>query len=305
MLTKFMDYAVVRRTLKFNDGATIEAVQTDGTTSTINLAELAALDAIGAADLAKIDGITNGTQAAGKAVVADSNVNTGVSKVTGLYIGTSGSETQVTATATELNYNDITTLGTGAASKAVVLDAGEDYTWPATGVLTYGVLKDPAGTSLVATSAEINSTCDVSTRIVNVTTTPLAVTEALHSGKTLVLDKADGLAITLPAAAAGLKFRFIVKTTFSSASSIKSVSGADIMIGYALMGNDSDNTVVRWPSIAADTADTIDLLGTANSTGGMAGQEIEIEGLAANLWFVKIVGDAAGTEATPFTNTVA
>jgi hypothetical protein len=37
----------------------------------------------------------------------------------------------------------------------------------------------------------------------------------------------------------------------------------------------------------------------------MAGQEIEIEGLAANLWFVKIVGDAAGTEATPFANTVA
>lgn len=48
--------------------------------------------------------------------------------------------TGLTATVTELNYLDITTLGTGAASKAVVLDSGEDYTWPATGVLTYGVL---------------------------------------------------------------------------------------------------------------------------------------------------------------------
>lgn len=211
----------------------------------------------------------------------------------------------VTATTAELNYNDIATLGTGAASKAVVLDAGEDYVWPSGGVLKTGVLKDVADTTLAATHAEINRTCDVSTRIVNVTTTPLAVTEADHSGKTLVLDKADGLAITLPAAAAGLKFRFIIKTTITSASTIKSATGADIMIGYALMGNDSDNTVVRWPSVAADTADTIDLLGTSNSTGGMAGQEIEIEGLATNLWFVKIVGDAAGTEATPFTNTVA
>ena len=46
----------------------------------------------------------------------------------------------LTATTAELNYNDIATLGTGAASKAVVLDAGEDYTWPNTGVLTLGVL---------------------------------------------------------------------------------------------------------------------------------------------------------------------
>ena len=62
----------------------------------------------------------------------------------------------VTASAAEINYNDITTLGTGAASKAVVLDAGEDYTWPATGVLKYGVLKDPAGTAITATATEIN-----------------------------------------------------------------------------------------------------------------------------------------------------
>ena len=62
----------------------------------------------------------------------------------------------VTATAAELNYNDITTLGTGAASKAVVLNTGEDYTWPSTGVLTYGVLKDSAATTITATGAEIN-----------------------------------------------------------------------------------------------------------------------------------------------------
>jgi len=56
------------------------------------------------ADLEKLDGITNGTQAANKAVVADANVNTGVSKVTQLWVGASGSEAQVTATPAELNY---------------------------------------------------------------------------------------------------------------------------------------------------------------------------------------------------------
>lgn len=158
---------------------------------------------------------------------------------------------------------------------------------------------------VLATTAEINRATDVSTRTVNATASTLTVTEALHDGKTVVLDLAGGIAVTLPAAAAGLRFRFVVKTTFTGAASIKSVSGADIMIGHALMGNNSDNSVVDWPATAADTFDTIDLLGTSNSTGGMAGQVIEIEGLAANLWLVEIRGDAAGTEATPFSNTVA
>lgn len=68
----------------------------------------------------------------------------------------------LTATAAELNYNDIAALGTGAASKAVVLDAGEDFVWPATGILTYGVLKDSAATTLGATVAELNAAADLS-----------------------------------------------------------------------------------------------------------------------------------------------
>lgn len=158
---------------------------------------------------------------------------------------------------------------------------------------------------VVATAAEINRAADVSTRVVNATASTLAVTEALHDGKTIVLDRAAGIAVTLPAAAPGLKFEFLVKTTFTGAASIKSVAGTDIMIGHAIMGNDSDNTVVNWPAVAASTIDTIDLLGTGNSTGGMAGQRIRITGLAAALWYVEIIGDAAGTEATPFANTVA
>lgn len=39
----------------------------------------------------------------------------------------------LTASGAELNYNDITTLGTGAASKAVVLDANGRYRLPSTG----------------------------------------------------------------------------------------------------------------------------------------------------------------------------
>jgi hypothetical protein len=161
------------------------------------------------------------------------------------------------------------------------------------------------GTINQVSAVEIARTCDVSTRIVNATASTLTVTEALHDGKTIVLDRAGGIAVTLPVAAPGLKFEFVIKTTFTGAATIKSVSGADIMIGHALMSNDSDNNTVLWQSLAATTNDTIDLFGTANSTGGIAGQTITIWGLAANLWMVDMVGDAAGTEATPFANTVA
>lgn len=158
---------------------------------------------------------------------------------------------------------------------------------------------------ILATTAEINRAADTSTRVVNVTTATLSVTEALHDGKVLVLDRAAGIAVTLPTPAAGMRFEFLVKTTFTGAASIKSSSGAHIMIGHALMGNDTDNTVVLWQSVAASTNDTIDLFGTANSTGGIAGQRIVVTGVSATEWHVEITGDAAGIEATPFANTVA
>jgi len=126
-----------------------------------------------------------------------------------------------------------------------------------------------------------------------------------HAGRLIVLDLAAGIAVTLPnATGTGNVYRFFIKTTFTGASSIKSSRSADVMVGHALMGNNSDNTVVDWQSLASSTNDTIDLLGTANSTGGIEGQEIELIDAGVNLWAVSIRGDAAGTEATPFANTV-
>lgn len=106
-------------------------------------------------------------------VVADVvSVDTGGIYVNDVQVTATAAELNIldglTATVAELNYLDITTLGTGAASKAVVLDAGDDYTWPAAGILTYGVLKDPAATTLTSTAAEINKLDDsvVSTTMV-------------------------------------------------------------------------------------------------------------------------------------------
>jgi hypothetical protein len=63
----------VTNRLELGSNAEMVVEATAGTRTVIDLAELTALDSIGAADLAKIDGITNGTGAAGKALVLDSN----------------------------------------------------------------------------------------------------------------------------------------------------------------------------------------------------------------------------------------
>lgn len=68
---------LVTKFLRMGINAKIRVAQTDGTEAEIDLAELAAIDSIGAADLAKIDGITNGTVAAGKAAVVDANKDIG------------------------------------------------------------------------------------------------------------------------------------------------------------------------------------------------------------------------------------
>lgn len=188
--------------------------------------------------------------------------------------------TDVTATAAELNAS-VAGL-TATAAELNIMD---------------GVL---------ATTAEINRAADASTRVVEVTTSTLTVTELAHDKKLIVLNRAAGIAVTLPAATgSGAVYEFLIKTTFTGASSIKSVAGNDVMIGHALMGNDTDDTVVLWQALAASTYDTIDLFGTANSTGGIAGQRIVIKDIATDMWFVEMTGDAAGTEATPFSDTVA
>lgn len=77
-----------------------------------------------AAELNRVD-VTAGTLTASKAIVVDANSHIDALKVSasGLAIGTAGAETVVTATGAELNYVDVTTVGTGQATKALVLDA--------------------------------------------------------------------------------------------------------------------------------------------------------------------------------------
>lgn len=144
---------------------------------------------------------------------------------------------------------------------------------------------------------------------INCTTATLAVTAALHAGRTVTLSKAAGIAVTLPAATGtGNRYRFVVAITFTGASTIKVANATDYFIGVALLNQDGGATVVGFATANTGTVatedDTIDMLGTSNSTGGFKGEVIEIEDIATAVFSVRVWSEAGGTEATPFSSGV-
>lgn len=165
---------------------------------------------------------------------------------------------------------------------------------------TFRALKQN-GTYEECTAAEIVRNCDASSRIVNATAATLAITEGEHEGRTMTLNRAAGIAVTLPAATgSGARYRFIIGTTVTSNSTTVKVVGNDTMVGFAHLAQDAADTSVLFG--ASGTDDTITLNGT--TTGGTKGDLIELQDVAADLWHVNMVATATGTEATPFSATV-
>ncbi len=309
--------AIIEKSLLFQRGAKLRVTSDANVVTDIDLAELAALDGIAASDLQKIDGITNGTGVASKALVLDSSGNvampatgaiglsraalaaagtdatnggaivtqivavTGADGTTGVVLPaaatvtgpilvintvlTSGanlkvypvnggndninglaedlaftmgpgeaawfiptSATQwyvadksgvltttaeenildgVTATATELNYNDIATLGTLAASKAWTSDASLDTVMPTGGLLTVqsgGAVTLNSGATLTNNGAVVQAPVFVADA------TPYTVLAA-DSGKLhIILEQTSSITLNLPVIAAGLSYKFIM-----------------------------------------------------------------------------------------------
>lgn len=134
--------------------------------------------------------------------------------------------------------------------------------------------------------------------IVSATASTLAVTSAAHAGRLVLLDRAAGIAVTLPAASgSGNKYKFMIKTTVTSNTTTISVDSASAtMTGIAMVANDTDNSASLFET-AADT-DQVTMNGT--TTGGIKGATVELTDVATNLWLVNVIGSATGTEATPF-----
>ncbi len=229
-----------------------------------------------------------GTLVNGEAKLSDTLTPTELNLTDGLTATTAELNIVDGATATpagaELNYVDIGTLGTGAASKAVVPDADDDYTWPATGILTYGVLNDGTN-ALEATALELNAVADVSARFVTLTG-DTSITVAAHEGHVMLLAE-DGVnakaSMTLPeATGSGARYHFIVLLANTFEYEIQ-VATDDIFDGAIKItdGNlaDTINAVQDWSNSDSDTINY-----DSDATCGDVGDWIEVIDIATGVY---------------------
>lgn len=130
-----------------------------------------------------------------------------------------------------------------------------------------------------------------------------------HSGRTLVANRAAGIAFTLPAATgSGAKFKIVVGTTLTSGSlSVAVGEASDYMRGFATFANDTDGSASNFETANTGTlateSDTITLNRTTTGIGTI-GDTIECEDIATDIWLVQVRAQASGTEATPFSAAV-
>lgn len=158
------------------------------------------------------------------------------------------------------------------------------------------------GTALDATAAELNAVADASARLVSASAATLAVTVADHDQKVIVLNRAAGVTVTLPAATgSGAVFRFTTGTTVTSNSNIiKVADSTDVMSGSIYVTDQAAGTGTEFSTVV--DSDTITMNGT--TSGGIAGGILTLIDVATNLYAVhgNIIG--TGVEITPFSATV-
>lgn len=149
----------------------------------------------------------------------------------------------------------------------------------------------------------IAGVADLNSAPVTVTSATVTLDRNTHAGRLTILNRPAGIAVTLPpATGTGDVYPMHVLASFTGAATIKVASASDEMQGNAILFADAGATVVGFSAV--DNDDTIDMFGTANSTGGLLGAYYELQDIASGFWRVSIISDAGGTEATPFSATV-
>lgn len=205
-----------------------------------------------------------------------------------LYVQTYVGNITLTVTG-NYNTNGNSTIVLSAAGQFVLFESffdGTNYYW------------ELVGSSFLSNSGEI---LPPSAKYVTATTT-LTVTAALHAGKTILLSAVAGFTSTLPAASGSFNtYTFEVLTTLTSGAYIINAKtpGASFFGGVACMGGSTSNVF----STATGASNVITMTGAAGTTGGFAGDRIQLQDIATNQWSVQAFIASTGTAATIFSST--
>ena len=160
-------------------------------------------------------------------------------------------------------------------------------------------------TGTITTNLDVDSSGNITTTgyvsaYVNVTDITAATysVESTQSGAVFTLNRAAGIVVTLPTAAAGLHYTFIVGTTFTGAGQINTDNASDLFSGFAQLFDPATagDTNTFIPDASDD--DTIDLGSAAQ--GWAVGGIIRLKATTAAVWHCEAFLHGDGTLATPF-----
>lgn len=120
-----------------------------------------------------------------------------------------------------------------------------------------------------------------------------------YNGETILLSRAAGVTVTLPAATGSqAKYKFFVSVSVTSNSNIIKVANAtDVMTGNAVI---SGGTAGIFGTTS--TSDTVTM--NNSTTGGLIGSVVELIDIASGVWAVSASLNGSGVAATPFSATV-
>ena len=172
-----------------------------------------------------------------------------------------------------------------------------------TGVITDQVTVDSSG-NLAQTAGVTNLIKDVE----NVTAATKTLTAA-DTGTTFLMNRAGGIVITLPTAAAGLHYKFIIGTTFTGTFSIDAAAAVDIFTAGStiVISDKAAPGTVSLKQFHADGSDDDKMTMDADTKGRFVGGVIDCLGIATGgqgsataVWQMNGFTFGDGTLATPF-----
>lgn len=184
----------------------------------------------------------------------------------------------VTATAAELNYNDVATLGTLAASKTWTSDASLDTVMPTGGLLTVqsgGAATFNSGSTLTLSGAVVQAPVFVADA------TPYTVLAA-DSGKLhIILEQTSSITLNLPVIAAGLSYKFVMGGVATEAQNWVIVATTPSFYNGGIAWTDLNDAESNLAVVYANGTSHL----TLTVTTPAAGTEIEIYSNGTE-WFV-------------------
>jgi hypothetical protein len=144
----------------------------------------------------------------------------------------------------------------------------------------------------------VNNIVEMVTKgIINVTTATRIITED-ECGATFTLNKADGIAITLPLARVGLKYRVLVQTAVSGGDVVISCAGGDFFMGAYTSTLITAGTELFLFAGNGSTHNTFTMNG--GTQGGSAGSYLTFTAISGTIWLVEGVVQCSDAQETSF-----